>query len=230
MELITAESFRFFRGALGASRRVLEVGCGDGLLALALAGAGHSVTALDIELRGASPDGAVTFVERPFLDYRGGPFDAVIFNGSLHHLFPLDAALSHARSLLVAGGQLVADEFAWEAADDPTARWYFELRQGVAGHGHHSRKLVHGSDQDPPLQRWVAEHQHHPPLHTGAAMVEAVRGSWGAVEVETGPYLYRYVARGLAGGDADALLAEERTRIAQGAIRPVGLRIRAISP
>jgi SAM-dependent methyltransferase len=101
-------------------RRVLEVGCGRGELALALAGAGYDVVAIDPE----APEGAIfrqTTIEE--LD-EPGPFDAVLASFSLHHVHDLDGVLDKLRALLAPDGVLILDEFGWDLLDEQTASQY----------------------------------------------------------------------------------------------------------
>jgi len=127
---------------------VLDVGCGDGLLAARLASVSHSVTAIDsdsaaiarAQQRLAGVD-AVTVTDADFLtfDPGGRRFDLISFVASLHHL-PLRPALLRARELLAAGGELAvvglsanktAGDFAWAAACLPLVRvgswWHREV-------------------------------------------------------------------------------------------------------
>jgi ubiquinone/menaquinone biosynthesis C-methylase UbiE len=99
-------------------RRVLEVGCGRGELALALDAAGYDVVAVDPE----APEGPIfrrTTIEE--LD-EPGRFDAIVAAFSLHHVEDLDAVLDKLRRLL--DGLLIVDEFGWDLLDKPTARQY----------------------------------------------------------------------------------------------------------
>jgi SAM-dependent methyltransferase len=127
-----ALSFDLVTSALRRRRRrharILEVGCGSGKLARMLSRAGHRVTAID-----ASPDAVaaarrigVRAEQADFLDWSGGPFDAVVFVLSLHHIRSLPRAIARARRVLAPGGLLIADEFGRERVDRATAAWFFQ--------------------------------------------------------------------------------------------------------
>ena len=111
--------------------RVLEVGCGNGDLALALAERGFDVTAIDPK----APDGPIFRQVRleDFSDERG--FDAVVASLSLHHIHDLGHALDLIASLLPPGGPLVLEEWAIERLAGPTARWWYEQRRALASVG-----------------------------------------------------------------------------------------------
>jgi SAM-dependent methyltransferase len=102
--------------------RVLEVGCGWGRLARAVAARGYDVIAIDPD----APEGAlfrsVTLEE--FAE--PGPFDAVVASRSLHHVPDLAGALDKIAGLLRPGGVLVLNEHAWDRMDDETARWFLD--------------------------------------------------------------------------------------------------------
>ncbi len=80
--------------------RVLEVGCGEGELARAMARAGHSVTAIDPR----APEGPIFRRVRieEFSDPH--PFDFVVASLSLHHVEDLGRALDKVADSLCAGG------------------------------------------------------------------------------------------------------------------------------
>ena len=80
--------------------RVLEVGCGEGELARALARAGHSVTAIDPR----APEGPIFRRARIEEFSDPGRFDHVVAILSLHHVEDLGMALGHISNSLRAGG------------------------------------------------------------------------------------------------------------------------------
>jgi ubiquinone/menaquinone biosynthesis C-methylase UbiE len=96
---------------------VLEVGCGSGDLALAVADAGYDVVAIDPK----APQGEI--FRRTTLEEFGepGPFDAVVASLSLHHLHDLPGGLDKVARLL--RGPLVVNEFAWERLEPMTPEW-----------------------------------------------------------------------------------------------------------
>ena len=143
--------------------RVLEVGCGGGALAQAMARRGHDVLAIDPR----APEGEL--IERVSLEDLAdpGPFDAVVANRSLHHIHDLAAAVEKIARLLAPGGRLLLHEHAWDVVDEPTQRWYRE--QG-------------GSSAD-----WRADHAG---LHSSEAMLAALAPRFAEVSLEWTPYLH----------------------------------------
>ena len=148
--------------------RVLEVGCGAGKLALALASDGYDVVAVDPK----APEGAIfrrTTLEE--LDDEG-PFDGAVASLSLHHVHELGAALAKLRSLMRPAAPFVVREFAWDLVDEPTARWDYARR----GHG--------GG-----LAEWRAEHED---LHGFEALRKALDDHFAERSFEWTPYLAEY--------------------------------------
>jgi len=102
----------------GESLRVLDAGCGAGVVAIALAEAGHNVSGIDIaprmieravqeaELRGLSCDFRVGSADA--LPYRDAAFDAVVAMGLLANLPDDRAALREMLRVLKPGGLLMA--------------------------------------------------------------------------------------------------------------------------
>jgi SAM-dependent methyltransferase len=102
----------------GARRRILDIGCAEGALSVALARMGHDVTAADISARfleqtaaRAQQEGAVLKtvafdVERPGDTIAGETFDIILFMDVLEHLQAPAGALQTIRGLLSPGGTL----------------------------------------------------------------------------------------------------------------------------
>lgn len=106
---------------------MLEIGCGKGELALALAGRGYKVVAIDPE----APDGDLfrrTTIEA-FAE--PGPFDAVVASRSLHHVHDLPGVLDKLVRLL--RGPLILNEFAWDRREPITPEWEKE-HEGLHGY------------------------------------------------------------------------------------------------
>jgi SAM-dependent methyltransferase len=202
-EIPLEETMRFVTRALPpAPQRILEAGAGDGAVALALAARGYDVTALDEAGDRPSAPGAerIRWVEADFLYYdEAAPYDAVLFTRSLHHMSPVEGALDRARALIKPSGLLIAEEFAYDRVNLPTARWYYDLESVLAAAGMLT-PAAEETEEGNPLGRWRKEHAHDPPLHTGHAMLAAARERFGLDSVEEAPYLYRSFCERLVEG------------------------------
>jgi SAM-dependent methyltransferase len=229
--LRTEQTTTFLREALRGRRRVLEVGCGRGDVARALAAAGHEVTALDLELPDPRPAPGVTYAESDLLAFDAAPFDAVVFTASLHHIAPLDRAIERAAALTAPGGLVVADDFDLDAPDAATLRWYYEVQELLVAAGVLAADRLDAPRADP-VARWRDAHVHDPPLHPGARLRRALAERLALRERRRCEYLYRYICGGLPddarGAELAAyVLAAERRGISEGRLVPVGLRILA---
>ncbi|MFE4461211.1 class I SAM-dependent methyltransferase [Nocardia tengchongensis] len=99
--------------AVAGARDVLDVGCGEGMLARRIRLDGAAVTGIDpdptsIELaREQSPDGDITYLRADFLDHPFAPqsFDGIVSIAALHHM-DTAKALTRMRDLLRPGGTL----------------------------------------------------------------------------------------------------------------------------
>jgi SAM-dependent methyltransferase len=185
--------------------RVLEVGCGRGELAAALASAGYDVLAVDPE----APEGAIyRRVTLEELD-DDGPFEAVAASRSLHHVDNLDAALDKIVRLLAPDGVLVLNEFACDRLDAATADWYYGQRQALAAaRGERAPRSLADC-----LDEWREDHAG---LHGYDAMRRELDRRFRQRLFSWEPYLY-----GELRGVTEAL---ERTLIDADAIRATGFR------
>jgi len=182
--------------------RVLEVGCGRGDLARAVARLGYKVSAIDPQAPVGTIFHAVSLEE--FAD--PGPFDAVVANLALHHIPDLSGALGKIERLLRPGGRLIVNEHAWDRLDEPTARWYLEQRAATDADAPRS--------VDQCLAEWAADHAG---LHGSAAMRSGLDQRFEERFFAWRPYLNREL------GDAiDERV--ERDLIEAGAIQATGFR------
>jgi SAM-dependent methyltransferase len=229
----TAETLRFLLGPLPPPpARVLDVGCGDGVLLRALVDEGYDAVGIDSNPEAlAIPESeGLPVVTADFLTWHSEPCDAIFFGRSLHHIAPLANALDHVRDLLRPTGVMVAEEFGVETMDVATATWLYGLDSvlqaaGILGDDSHARPEVVD-----PLSRWRAEHDADPPLNPGGAMVEEVEARFGAVRIERGPYLYRDFCARLENSRAGMRVAtrifdDEAAGVRTGYLAGVGLRI-----
>ena len=186
--------------------RVLEVGCGRGELARALADRGFDVTAIDPN----APDGPI-FQQvglEDFSDAHG--FDAVVASVALHHIEDLAGALGMIASFLPPGGLLVLEEFAKERLAGATARWYYHQRRALAAAG---REDTMPDDFEEWERRSDADHA---AIHPVSEIRSALEHRFAERFFEWTPYLYSHRLD-------DALEPLERRLIAEGAIDATGL-------
>jgi SAM-dependent methyltransferase len=228
-QLAIGQTVSFLTDVLRGRTRILEVGCGRGDVARRLGAAGFRVTAIDRKLADPSPASNVTFVEGDFLHYEGGPFDAIVFTASLHHISPLGGAIDRAYRLLARGGLFVADDFDLDAPNAATLRWYYDVQELLAAAEAFPRDHVDPAGSDV-LQRWRAAHSHEPPLHTGVQMRRAIAERFDLRDVHGAAFLYRYITRHLAHDARGVAIAQyiystERRGIADGSLAAVGLGI-----
>jgi SAM-dependent methyltransferase len=199
-----------------AGAAVLEVGCGEGDLARAMAARGYRVTAIDPE----APEGDV--FRRVTLEefHADRPFEAVVAVLSLHHIESVSDAVSKMRELLQDRGLFIAVEFAWEHIDDATARWCLqnlrEVHDGEEGWLH--RRFSEWRERAPEVspheyfRSWAETER----MHTSRAMLEELRANLTERHFEWSPYLYP---------DLDGISREDEIKaIESGEIRATGFR------
>jgi SAM-dependent methyltransferase len=176
--------------------RVLEIGCGSGDLALALAESGYDVVAIDPE----APSGPI--FRRSTLEELDdpGPFTAVLASRSLHHVEDLRRGVEKIARL---AALVVLEEFAWDRLDDPTLAWWRgQLRVTAESEGPGSRA------------EWEEEHRG---LHGFAALRRELDRCFDEVHFGWQPYVYRYLR-------SPASEQLERALIEADAIRALGFR------
>jgi SAM-dependent methyltransferase len=180
--------------------RVLEIGCGAGDLARAVARLGYRIVAIDPK----APDGDI-FEAVSLQEFAGrGPYDAALANRALHHIPDLAGALDKVARLLRSGARMIVHEHSWERMDEPTARWYLEHRGPIDPAAPRS---IEGF-----LTDWKADHAG---LHGYAEMRAELDERFTERFFAWTPYLYTE----LGGASVEA---EERVLIEAGKIQAIG--------
>jgi SAM-dependent methyltransferase len=234
IDLATDETVAFVLAHIGQPpRRILDVGCGTGLVAHRLHARGYEVVAIDesaelIQQTRALGVDAQLATWPSFVDT---PFDVVLFARSLHHIQPLAAAVEHAHRLLVPSGLVLVDDFAWAEIDPITAEWFYSIVR-LLRTCHMLIEQEDGFATD--LARsggeyafWQQSHDHE--LHTVTAMWLALRGLFQSLSESSVPYLYRYLCPVVAENEAGYAIVSEvlasEQRLAQlGAVPLIGRR------
>ena len=181
--------------------RVLEVGCGRGDLARAIAASGYEVVAIDPDAPAGELFRAVSLEE--FAADR--TFDAVVASRALHHIPDLPGSVAKIAGHLRPGGSFILDEHACDRLDERTARWYFERR--ATGHPHAP------SSVEECLAEWESDHAD---LHGCEAMRMELDRHFTERFFAWTPYLHEE----LPAVDEE----EERALIEAGAIEAMGFR------
>ncbi len=196
-------------------RRVLDVGCGYGTVALELARAGHEVTALDasdemcaVARRTlAGVEAAVVHASFGSDELHEGSFDAIRFGRSLHHMADVGAAAERAALLLAPGGVVVVDEFCAERIDRATASWLASISASLTKAG----VMPSGAgltDADEIVRTWSEKREQHK-LMTGEQMWRALEARFVLAEPLWYPYLWQEPSKHVEDAQRAALVAHQ---------------------
>jgi SAM-dependent methyltransferase len=240
-DVALSKTFHFVMSVLPPSAarplRILEVGCGTGALATRLAKAGYQVLALDSSpaavrsARAKGVDAQVVTWPMAMMERYSQHFDAVVFSRSLHHIQPLGRALDQVRSVLVPGGIVAIEDFAYSELDPETATWFFDVLQLLDASGvlrkserEFGRHLLQGGGSFP-LWHEAQDHEITP----WVAMREAVAQRFELASEAAEPYLYRYAVAMLRTTRCGAAVAErlyelEKRMAHDGLVRLIGRR------
>jgi len=121
------ETLRFLRRWLPPPpRRVLEVGCGSGIVAATLASEGYSVEAIDSDLnvRSELMNAGVRFQSATWPNFIPDCPSAIIFVRTLHHISDIEAALTHCVTNLSRNGTILVEDFAFSDMPDDAKHWF----------------------------------------------------------------------------------------------------------
>ena len=192
------ETLAFIAAQVPRRARLLEVGAGDGALAIRLQALGYEVVAVDTAVKAVARARARGLDARrahwpDFADSRR--FDAVLFTRSLHHIGPLSPAVRQARALLRPGGCVLVEDFARHELTPLAAEWLCQVLALLDGAGLLRKQadplLAAMRRERDPLLAWQSVHDPH--LHAAGAMRAALQAEFRRVESAIVPYLYRYV-------------------------------------
>jgi SAM-dependent methyltransferase len=212
----------FVLGQIGdPPARVLEVGCGEGELANALARAGHSVTAIDPR----APEGPIFRRARIEEFSDPGQFDHVVAILSLHHVEDLGMTLGNIADLLRAEGTLVVVEFAWDLIDEATAEWALERLPAASPSekpswlGRCCRGWARGGrgETRAPAESYFAEWAAEEGFHSSRRMRDELGRRFEERHFEWVPYLYSDLGE-------DVSESDENAAIEAGTINATGFR------
>jgi SAM-dependent methyltransferase len=249
MELSARDTYHFVKAALPSSaQRILEVGCGDGYLALELARDGYDVTGIDkseeiIEVaertRAAQADtagfGKLTYYCTDVNSWQTAEksFDVVVMTRTLHHLHDLQGTMNRIGQLLRSGGYVICQDYAYDRLSEQTASWVYSMQRMLY--------LAGLADEDPALEAddaqsievlraaWWQRAEHR--LNRYDEMLQALEHSFQRQSFSWVPYLFVYTGNGICCVTSEqerALLnfikGMEQYNIEKGYIQAVGFR------
>lgn len=247
VELTHGRLWRLVADALPSPpARVLDIGCGAGALSLAMAQAGHDVTAID------SDPSAMKLAERSAHRARPGrltyhrsdvatwvadetSFDAIVTSRTLHHISDPAAALERIHGWLRPGGQLVCVDFFHDRFDRRDARWVAQVRGLLEATGTYRVDGRLPSDPAAAVERieweWERDHVIDHDLHRSADIVVPLSHWFPAGAESWHPYLYWDILESLDAPDpateksiATLVAAWEASLLTAGELSPVLLR------
>ncbi len=123
-DIFFGKEYRHFLARIDAAGKdVLELGCGEGHLAVELARRGHKVAALDLsperiqrakqraELHTLTHGATFNVGDLNIIDLPRQKFHCVVAHDALHHIYKLDHALDEAKNALKPGGRLIVIDY-----------------------------------------------------------------------------------------------------------------------
>lgn len=215
IELSALDTYHFVTSIISQpTQRILEVGCGNGYLSLALAREGHQVVGLDTSpeilavaerSKNAHPApptfGSLTYSCEDVHTWLAPEqsFDVVIFNRTLHHLHDFQAVLTKVKRLLTSQGLLLCQDYAYDRLDDQTATWMYTIQRLLF--------LSHLTEEDPATEEreahsiaalraaWFQKAEQR--LNRWEEMLQALQTTFVQQALSWVPYLFVYLGNGI---------------------------------
>jgi SAM-dependent methyltransferase len=224
---------------------ILDVGCGDGLIAADLTDRGFKVTAIDSNFEAAerARKNGVPAIHKRLDEYAaksGTRYGCILVSRALHHLPPVAEAVAQLATLLDDGGKLLIEDFAYEKANARACNWLFEKAAecpentvasgGEPGHRRHAWLRQKPENADAAKRIFSEFYQGNKHILTGEAMQAALAERFSDdIPQEGKSYLFRYICDFLPattkGADAAAAVwAEETALLAAGLLPAIGFR------
>lgn len=233
---LTADFVRLWTGAPG--RSLLDVGCGDGLVALELSQVGFQIVAIDGHQESIEKSCTLGLDARHCLlrDFDQGPFDVILLSRSLHHMPPLVETVDKLADLTGQSSIVVVEDFGFELIDNQAAAWLIAQTRAIKTRYPDNQKrhkwLCNADNLSPEEARqlWLDHHWKKHQLLDSSQMKEAVARRFVIDSGETCAYLFRYLCDLLpatVGGAkaAEKIYREEVQLIKAGKLPAVGLRM-----
>jgi SAM-dependent methyltransferase len=232
IDVATAETAAFLSQHLVPSAELIEIGCGEGDVSLALQQRGYRITGIDLDENTVAhaKNRGVNAIHAAWPRFDSAPVDAITFTRSLHHIDDLRQAVRKARDTLKPRGKLLVEDFAFDAADVATLKWFVSVvqEQTLGADGAHDflETLVAARDL---VAVWRRHHEEHH-VHSAEALHRSIAEHFVIDEAFAVPYLYRYLIPALP-PTSDAALAlqqvvrDEAQRGQAGQITLIGRRV-----
>lgn len=178
------------------SDRILEIGCGNGELAIALQNVGFQVVAIDNSVEAVENTKSLGIDARvaEFPDFNETVFDAILFTRSLHHIYELTQSIEKTHQLLNPNGLVIVEDFAFNNASETTIEWLYGIVSLLAvseqlnlTEDNFAKDLLLGNGD---YEVWRKNHHHD--LHSAPTMFRELRKRFDPVLETAAPYLYRY--------------------------------------
>jgi len=234
VDIAHQETLAFLRRCVETAKgtRLLEIGCGDGALAVLIGEQGFEVRGIDVseEAVAEARERGVDAVHTDLVSFADEPFDTVLFSRSLHHIDSPEAAIESARTLLKPGGVVLVDDFGVDLIDVQGAYWRYAVELFLNAVGLLKEPVDVPALPPDPLTRWREDHGDHGnhQIADSHTLGQVIHQGFSVQTEEQCAYLYRYLIPELEntqrGVDMATHVLEWEKGLIEAGMTPVGLR------